>query len=361
MRAPDQDETRDFWRDGWVVVRGALQGEELSVNSATVQTEEGFRQYSPYLWSYEAGGDAQADGLVAYACRKLAGGTADFAGPQPGPVTRSFAILVSESANTRNRAGIGRQVQASLKRSCGVVVPDELLFYNPGDGSAATGDKRTTWAIAVRDKQVSTVLAVGDVFGILEASSTFDNLAYIPELVSTSFVSVHENFIISAFGRPTQRRAYINLVFGSQSLSPLRTPGLATVRYQDPGWVLDPREGNSMYNNVYKPMLVLASGIQLAGPNLTPETFRAGLQRTRFPNPQDSRALGKVGFDTGDHTMVDDALESFWAEGATGPDGQNAGAWCYPTQRRYGFQGRADWDRDTSRYFRQPCETGRGV
>jgi hypothetical protein len=153
----------------------------------------------------------------------------------------------------------------------------------------------------------------------------------------------------------------MGLNYGSQNLLPSRTPALATLRYQDPAWQLDPSDGNTTYEEVYKPLLILAAGVQLAGPNLTPQTFEEGLHRTAFPNPTDPRQLGKVGFNTGDHTFVDDAIESFWSEGATGPDGQYAGAWCYPVQQRFGFQGRNDWNRDTSRYFTSPCETGRGI
>src|SRR5258708_17094819 len=45
----------------------------------------------------------------------------------------------------------------------------------------------------------------------------------------------------------------------------------------------------------YWVMLLMASGIQMAGPNLTPQSFEAGLQRAAFPNPDDPIMAGKGG------------------------------------------------------------------
>ena len=50
----------------------------------------------------------------------------------------------------------------------------------------------------------------------------------------------------------------------------------------------------------YNELLILAAGIQLAGPNLTPETFAQGLASTTFPNPGAAGApffQATVGFD----------------------------------------------------------------
>jgi hypothetical protein len=66
----------------------------------------------------------------------------------------------------------------------------------------------------------------------------------------------------------------------------------------------------------YQELLLLASGIQMAGPNLTPESFAAGLRATQFPNPGAGTApsyQGTVGFQDGDVVMVDD-YAAFWLD-----------------------------------------------
>jgi len=69
----------------------------------------------------------------------------------------------------------------------------------------------------------------------------------------------------------------------------------------------------------YEEMLMLASGIQNAGPDLTPQTFANGLNSTIFPNPGADGApfyQARVGFaGTGD-VMVDD-YAGFWLDSDT--------------------------------------------
>src|SRR5437868_1214001 len=50
----------------------------------------------------------------------------------------------------------------------------------------------------------------------------------------------------------------------------------------------------SGWNLAYRGVLMMAAGLQMAGPHLTPETFAAGLQKTVFPNPDTPLEEGKV-------------------------------------------------------------------
>jgi hypothetical protein len=64
---------------------------------------------------------------------------------------------------------------------------------------------------------------------------------------------------------------------------------------------------------------VLAAGIQLAGPRLTPESFAEGLRSTTFPNPGAAAApfyQATVGFEDGDASMTNDFNE-FWFDPST--------------------------------------------
>jgi hypothetical protein len=66
----------------------------------------------------------------------------------------------------------------------------------------------------------------------------------------------------------------------------------------------------------YQELLLLASGVQMAGPNLTPETFAEGLQTAKFPNPGAGGPpfyQASVGFGRGDTTMIDD-FQAFWLD-----------------------------------------------
>lgn len=104
----------------------------------------------------------------------------------------------------------------------------------------------------------------------------------------------------------------------------------------------------------YRMMLLLASGIQMAGPELTPETFERGLQRAQFPNPTHPNRQGRVGFEGGSHAMMQDVVGFWWSFDVAPPDSQTAPAPCYlndarryqlgeiPARRRPFFAGRCD-------------------
>ena len=69
----------------------------------------------------------------------------------------------------------------------------------------------------------------------------------------------------------------------------------------------------------------------MAGPNLTPQTFEAGLQRTLFPNPGSGAApyyQAHVGF-TDDHVFNDDAALVYWNPTAVSLEDGLRGAFCY--------------------------------
>lgn len=88
----------------------------------------------------------------------------------------------------------------------------------------------------------------------------------------------------------------------------------------------------------YKQLLVLASGIQGAGPNLTPESFRQALWETVWPNPNPGEPpywQQRVSLGPGDPVFYDDYAIWWWNEdahsqtpgSASNQDGR--GSFCY--------------------------------
>ena|SRR5687768_7803025 len=103
-------------------------------------------------------------------------------------------------------------------------------------------------------------------------------------------------------------------------------------------------------------LLTLASGFQMAGPHLTPETFERGLHNARFPNPAHRIMAGAVGFEDGDHSMTDDAAEVWWSISAQSPyAGDGPGTFCYVergARRQFGSFFTDD------PFFKGSCENG---
>ena len=107
----------------------------------------------------------------------------------------------------------------------------------------------------------------------------------------------------------------------------------------------------------YMQLSLLAAGIQLAGPRLTPETFAQGLHRARFPNPGAGAApyfQSRVGFQGPRHTMSVDA-GMFWYDpqrpGTIDPS--VPGAVCYVDRGRR--HARGSWPTGEPAFRTGPC------
>jgi hypothetical protein len=107
---------------------------------------------------------------------------------------------------------------------------------------------------------------------------------------------------------------------------------------------------------LYQNLLVLASGIQMAGPHLTPQTFQDGLFRTRFPNPGADGPpwyQARVGFGPGNHSMVETEAPVWWSSSGQGTGEGNPQTFCYVAQgRRYGI---GEWPVGDLPFFKPPC------
>jgi hypothetical protein len=118
-------------------------------------------------------------------------------------------------------------------------------------------------------------------------------------------------------------------------------------------------------NLAYRAMLLLASGLQMAGPDLTPQTFAAGLGKAQFPNPATELRMGAVGFPGGVHGMTQDATEFWWSIQDQGPyvnQGPSGGTLCYVNHGARILPGA--WPATpvdgsaNDPYFREPCDSG---
>ncbi|MCU1590545.1 MAG: hypothetical protein JWP11_1801, partial [Frankiales bacterium] len=106
-------------------------------------------------------------------------------------------------------------------------------------------------------------------------------------------------------------------------------------------------------------LLLLASGIQMAGPNLTVESFRDGLRKASFPNPITRTMAGAVDVRPDGYSLTADAAEWYYDPGARGPFSDSAarpGTVCYlfgGARRVLGA-----WPRGDAPFFNGACDSG---
>ncbi len=77
------------------------------------------------------------------------------------------------------------------------------------------------------------------------------------------------------------------------------------------------------FHEIYYQMYLLALGIHMAGPTLTPQTFEAGM----FAYPGGSGPRGRWKFGEGDYTPIDDFREVWWDPDRISPENNKPGTW----------------------------------
>jgi hypothetical protein len=348
-RLPDQratavaadEQARPFaatdWATGNVDV-GAYQQELARRNIVSVvgepkyATAADYRRLAPYAWSYSPTLDEVEQNSGQFVCTSLAGRPARFADGLQKLATRKFAIFVSRP---KSRSIPVSALQAELQR-CGV---NDVTVYDIDRNDDNTRSTATFGRL--RSDGVSSIILLAHQFdaGQYMFAAPPD---FRPEWILTGMPLQDNEAEWAVHGAAQKQRLFGPWSF-NKLLAPEDTPayraqqdftGDADSTVNDTRTAAG-RAGDPYFQSAYRALLLLASGIQLAGPNLTPESFARGLQGTPFPNPNPGAApwyQARVGFRPGEFTMTGDAAVAWWSDAADsyGGGGLNQrGGFCY--------------------------------
>ncbi|MFP5308780.1 MAG: hypothetical protein ACLGIR_04285 [Actinomycetes bacterium] len=327
-------------------------------NTLSLGTEERFQRFDPHQWSWSATVD---DGFALagdFVCSTLAGkppvgGTFQSGGgaldPSESvrPETRTFGLVTSRSAD-----GTIPPVESLVDRmeACGhaplVVVEDDVA--NP---------QADNIILQMQNAGVTTVLCACSLAPFRGAyMPAASRQGYFPEWVAPGFgASDLDNSFSPTAAPPEQARNVLGIALRNRWLERQQMPWYWAIRETRPDQ--DP-SGGIYYtlNGRYEHLLLMASGIQLAGPELTPETFARGLQQAKFPNPgAGGSPFYQAAVDFGSRHAARASASLFWyspdAPGTFQPD--QLGAVCYlDGGTRYGF---GQFPTEQQAWFQEPC------
>ena len=270
----------------------ASRGEVISIESGTTQTSStAMSALSPYDWSYQAGLDVLQQSAADLVCEVLAGRRATLS-PEQSRRQRHLGVIVADAAHAGGDDFDVQTLADSLQR-CHVtpqvqrVDPTSQASMGEAIGRLKAGGVTT----------VLPYLAASTVAGL--AMPQAEAHGYRPEWL---LAGVDDDPAESTWSTAPakQLRALAGLVSWQRATLP-------PARQAAANGVVD--------QAAYRALLLLASGIQLAGPRLTPDSLNNGLSTAAFPNPgAGGRPLyqARVGFDDLDHAMVDDIALARW-------------------------------------------------
>lgn len=302
---------RDAARRGIVAVTGV---------AGFTETEDDYRSAAPFAWSYRPPSDTLQRALGSFACSSLARRQAEYAGPQFRTSVRKFGIVVWQ------RPDAPSVPTAALKSA--LAACDVSAKVYPIDG---TRSDTVPMNLMLSDR-VTTALVLVDSFHISNEMMAASKVGYQPEWVLVG-LDADDEFQWAAASPPEQRGGLFGIAPFNKLLPGHDEPYMWALREggTDPSTLVGRMH---TMDAAYRSLLVLASGVQAAGPHLTAQAMARGLQALRFPNPGHGAPpyyQAGVGFDVGDFAMVDDVAVTWWSE--TAPSYRNGttttGAWCY--------------------------------
>lgn len=321
-----------------------------------------------YIYQYTMDLDTMAVNLGEWTCARLAGGSAVHAAgndneipPKPlRSLPRKFGIIYepSNSDEPFNVETLREQLAA-----CGIDVSNRDVLDDPIIDSSGQADPvdpaQATNAMAqLRSDNVTSVLCLCNLYSFGALARGADSQSYYPEWLVTTYGGLDASILLTDLGGtpPDQLAQLFGLSFKPRELPPVDEPYYQAMREVDP--TNNPKGPDSLdvevNQEVYRTLLVLMSGFQMAGPRLTPQTFSSGLAAAVFPNPDTPTLAGHVSFAGHTYSMTIDAAEFWWGNGQRSPYPDTAGAICYVGGGVRHATGQ--WPRGGDPFFTGPCD-----
>ncbi len=314
----------------------------LSVDTQTsFRTEANdFRPNDPFQWHLFTLDKYQRN-QAEWICKSLSRKPAIYGGADVQTSTRVFGVLLE---NKRGGAADPSALIDGLGRCA--EQPKTVIEYQSRNGGTRGVSEDVALAKLKADGVTSIIC-----YCYHSAMDSASRQAYSPEWI----LSQEWDSYPLTLSPPDQRTHVFGLTHKNKINGLTDRPWYWAAREADPEFVA---ELEHYETRDYLAFLHLASGIQMAGPNLTPYTFRDGLLKTKFPNPGASASpyyQATVGFGQGDHSFFQD-LAMIWWDDVGGPaQNQGISGWCYIRKGvRYGL---GQWPRDDQPFFDrdQPC------
>jgi hypothetical protein len=265
-------------------------------------------QHRPYIWSLATDGTLVANEAAEYTGKRLCGKPAKWAGGALKDKPRNIATFAPENSWYQESVQIARTTLQ--KYNC---QPGQNVEYQLDLGTMS--NQAQNLIPKMKAAGVTTILCGCDPIMPVFLSGEMNREQYYPEfiIVGTALTDTdivgqlwNQNEAVHSFGvsslqapvPPTQTVAY---------------EAYKTVRQDEPAFTVD---------LIYYQMEQMAIGIQMAGPNLNPQTFEQGM----FAYPPKLGPAGYWQYGPHDYTAANDVREIFWDSTKTSSYNNKPGA-----------------------------------
>ena len=274
------------------------------------------QQYAPYLWGTGPTPEQTSSMTTEFIKKQLLGKNAVYGGDAVKSKPRTFALLSYDTPDGEYKAAWD-DFYNKLK-DAGVPVAGHISYFLNPQSLAADG---RTVATKLKATGATTIVFTGDPIFPSFLTTQMPQQNYFPEWMMAGTVLADTNVFARKFDQQQWAHA-----FGLQ-LIPARLPKPQQDSYSLHEWWFGTQPPTSNNYGLIKGYTeLLMDGLQLAGPNLTPTTFRDGLYHAP-PQASGAQGLGTIatfgnhGFWSGtDLGGLDNAGILYWDPKTVGPD-----------------------------------------
>jgi hypothetical protein len=271
-----------------------------------------FTSRRPYSWSLFPDGtnvvrSSQASVIAGFA----PGANAEFGGPSVSGTPRKFAVVAPENAEYQE--SVNSYIDALGKAG----LPVALNMKYKLDISSMPNQASNIIA-QLKDAGVTSILCGCDpVMLALGLTPKANEQGYEPEWLTSGLAFVDQDIVAQLIDTRQWKHSF-GIAYNAESEPQGRSYPYAAYKQMRPGD--EPAFG---VEEIYYQMYLLAIGLQMAGPNLNPQTFEAGM----FAYPGGSGPRGLWGFGPSDYTPTDDFRQIWWDPNRISGQNNKAGAW----------------------------------
>jgi hypothetical protein len=325
---------------------------------------EFYRRNAPLSWGFYPDIEHWAQMYSTYVCQKVVPYRVRRFGNPPGRGApngqeRRFGLWFTTDPERPDLHLFAELVREQVTK-CGANVVDERGFSHTGASvnSSDTGTEAAQAVASFASRDVTTVLYIGS--EETRFSTSADAARYYPEVVVAGDLFT-DNFTSA---RLQNQNVWQNAWAMSFALRVNRTedsPGYRAVKEGDPN-----ADDNAIFmaRQTYSDHFMLFQAIQVAGPQLTPESIDDGFHAIP-EKPSLDPYIAAFFFDPGDYTSVKDAAEQWWdPQGRPINGGAQPGCWRMTHGGRRSLIGKWIGGDDVFKSATDPCngfEGGRRV
>jgi hypothetical protein len=275
-----------------------------------------FEQRAPYSWSIATDCTGVSEAVAEVGVRSLAGKKAVFGGPDVSNQTRKFATIAPDNPWYQECVQNGTNIYKRAGKAVPLNVPYQLNLATLANQAASIISK-------LKANHITTVVCGCDPILPVYLTQRADEQNYFPEWAVVGVVLTDQDIVGQLFDQKEWQHAF-GVTYQGPTLPFPATLGYSaykSVRNDEPA---------RFVNLIYAQMYMLALGIQLAGPDLTPANFERGMRS--YPTSATSE-FGTWGFPPGHYTPTLDGAEIYWDPNATSVYNNRKGAYIFASRR----------------------------